>query len=137
MSWEQYFKPHILNRGYKYYNNNTVRMIRSDNSIIIAVVHGTNDYDVEITIHDNLGYDMYCTCPYAEDGNYCKHMAAVLYTNDNDYIINENQEDDISDSASTLVTCANDDVVRNFLIQILENDNKLLNKFKRFSCNTN
>ena len=80
---------------------------------------------------------MSCTCPYAEDGNYCKHMAAVLYTNDNDYITNENQEDDISDSASTLVTCANDDVVRNFLIQILESDNKLLNKFKRFSCNAN
>lgn len=22
---------------------------------------------------------MFCDCPYAEDGNYCKHMAAVLY----------------------------------------------------------
>ena len=22
---------------------------------------------------------MYCTCPYADDGNNCKHMAAVLY----------------------------------------------------------
>ena len=22
---------------------------------------------------------MFCDCPYADDGNYCKHMAAVLY----------------------------------------------------------
>lgn len=22
---------------------------------------------------------MTCTCPYAAEGNYCKHMAAVLY----------------------------------------------------------
>ena len=22
---------------------------------------------------------MYCSCPYAEDGSHCKHMAAVLY----------------------------------------------------------
>jgi len=64
-------------------------------------------------------------------------MAAVLYTNENDYIINENQEDDIlADSVSMLVTCASDDVVRNFLIQILESDKKLLNKFKKFSFDT-
>ena len=26
--------------------------------------------------------DMLCDCPYAEDGNYCKHMAAVLFAVD-------------------------------------------------------
>ena len=35
MSWEQYFKPHILDRGYNYYSNNTVRMIRSDVLVIL------------------------------------------------------------------------------------------------------
>lgn len=26
---------------------------------------------------------MYCDCPYAESGNHCKHMAAVLYLLEN------------------------------------------------------
>lgn len=40
---------------------------------------GTEDYQVEIEIHDDRIQDVFCDCPYAEDGNYCKHMAAVLY----------------------------------------------------------
>ena len=26
---------------------------------------------------------MFCTCPYADDGFYCKHMAATLYAWEN------------------------------------------------------
>lgn len=33
----------------------------------------------EIEIEEDRVYDMHCSCPYAEEGNYCKHMAAVLY----------------------------------------------------------
>ena len=44
-----------------------------------AIVEGTEEYQVEIEIQDDRVRDMFCDCPYAEDGNYCKHMAAVLY----------------------------------------------------------
>lgn len=44
-----------------------------------ALVEGTDVYEIEIEMDDDGIYEMSCTCPYADDGNYCKHMAAVLY----------------------------------------------------------
>ena len=44
-----------------------------------AVVSGSEDYSVEIVIENGKVLSMVCDCPYAEDGNNCKHMAAVLY----------------------------------------------------------
>lgn len=43
-----------------------------------ALVEGTEDYEVDIEVEDGQICEMYCTCPYVEDGNNCKHMAAVL-----------------------------------------------------------
>lgn len=43
------------------------------------MVEGTEDYEVDIEMEDGRICEMYCTCPYADDGNNCKHMAAVLY----------------------------------------------------------
>ena len=34
---------------------------------------------VEIVLKDDHVVEMYCDCPYAADGNNCKHMAAVLF----------------------------------------------------------
>ena len=134
MDWERYFKPHILERGFNYYCDDTVRLIRADNNIITAVVHGTDDYDVEITVYDDNDYDMDCTCPYADDGNYCKHMAAVLYQHYNDDVIDENQQNEkVSESAKELVSEASEDIVRKFLIQLLNGDEKLFARFKSFS----
>ena len=36
--------------------------------------------------------EMECTCPYAEDGNYCKHMAAVLYAAEKEPACNEDRQ---------------------------------------------
>jgi hypothetical protein len=106
-------------------------MIRTDNGIITAVVYGTDDYDVEITIDDEQILDMDCSCPYAEDGNSCKHMAAVLYTYKNNTVINEKQiNKSATVSAATLVSEASEDNVRKFLVQTLEGDEKLLIRFK-------
>nr|WP_303181152.1 SWIM zinc finger family protein [Lachnoclostridium phocaeense] len=43
------------------------------------MVEGTDDYEVDLEIEEGEVCEMYCSCPYAEDGNNCKHMAAVLY----------------------------------------------------------
>ncbi len=37
---------------------------------------------MEILLDGNSIEDMFCDCPYAEEGNYCKHMAAVLFAVD-------------------------------------------------------
>lgn len=77
--WKDLFRTHILERGLKYYEEGYVTSLEQTLTGYMAVVEGTDDYHVEIEIRDDQVYDMTCTCPYAADGNYCKHMAAVLY----------------------------------------------------------
>lgn len=79
MDWELLFKPHILHRGAEYYRDAAVEDLKITDTQITAVVLGTEDYDVEVDIKDGIIEAMSCTCPYAADDNYCKHMAAVLF----------------------------------------------------------
>ena len=62
-----------------YYESGAVTELSRTEGGYRALVEGTEDYEVEIEIKDNRILDMRCTCPYAGDGKYCKHMAAVLY----------------------------------------------------------
>lgn len=82
--WKELFKNHILERGLNYYEMGFVYDLQSTEDGFEAKVEGTEDYHVEIEIQDDRVYDMTCDCPYANDGHYCKHMAAVLYEIEND-----------------------------------------------------
>lgn len=78
-NWKELFRTHILKRGLNYYEMGAVKSIEQEGNGYTAVVTGSEDYEVEIEIRDGEINDMWCSCPYAEGGNYCKHMAAVLY----------------------------------------------------------
>lgn len=80
MSWQKMFAPWILNRGRNYWDDGCVERLCQDGGTVTAVVSGTEDYDVEIEMGRGGSIEyMSCTCPYAEEGNNCKHMAAVLF----------------------------------------------------------
>ena len=76
--WKQLFKPHILERGYKYFCDDAVDCITKNRGTYMATVHGSEGYHVQIRISKEKVKEMYCDCPYAEIDN-CKHMAAMLY----------------------------------------------------------
>ena len=76
--WEEYFEPHILERGRSYARKGAVQFINKQGDTIEAVVEGSEYYKVKIRFEGNLIYESYCSCAYAAGGNYCKHMAAVL-----------------------------------------------------------
>ncbi|MDE6221037.1 MAG: SWIM zinc finger family protein, partial [Lachnospiraceae bacterium] len=78
MNWKNLFAPHILDRGYDYYCEDAVKNLDVSGEIIRADVIGTQEYKVEISLNQGKIVDMDCTCPYADEGTYCKHMAAVL-----------------------------------------------------------
>ena len=77
--WKRMFLPHILERGEDYYLNGAVEDLEWDGESLVATVHGTEDYEVELWLSDSRVEDFSCSCPYAEDGTPCKHMAAVLF----------------------------------------------------------
>ncbi len=79
MEWYTLFKQHILDRGIEYFEDDRVRDYNYCDNEIIARVDGTELYDVHILLDDEEVLDMHCSCPYAEEGHHCKHMAAVLF----------------------------------------------------------
>ena len=79
LQWQHLFSTAILQRGREYYKKNKVRSLIQDGDLYYASVEGTEEYEVQIRIQgDRLNF-MSCECPYAQDGNRCKHMAATLY----------------------------------------------------------
>ena len=77
--WESEFPPHILARGWDYYQDGAMSELTRSATGYTALVGGTEDYCVEIDVEGGAVEFMACDCPYAEGGNHCKHMAAVLY----------------------------------------------------------
>ena len=77
--WKNLFQEHILGRGEMYYYDGAVLELHKTEYGYHAIVEGTEDYEVDIEIDEGQVCEMYCSCPYAEEGNNCKHMAAVLY----------------------------------------------------------
>jgi uncharacterized Zn finger protein len=47
---------------------------------LTAVVHGTDVYEVELTLGGDEGVSGWCDCPYGQEGNFCKHCVAVGLT---------------------------------------------------------
>lgn len=79
MFWEDKFQKKILNKAFAYYNRDSVKIIRDNEQTVIAEVSGSNLYTVVIEQKPEKITDMYCSCPHADSGANCKHMAAVLY----------------------------------------------------------
>ena len=78
-SWKNWFQPHILERGRICFEEGRVSDLERTEDGYTATVEGTEEYEVEILMEGDAIEDMLCDCPYAEDGNTCKHMAAVLF----------------------------------------------------------
>ncbi|MBD5084808.1 MAG: hypothetical protein HDT33_07045 [Clostridiales bacterium] len=80
--WKDWFQPHILEWGRIYFDEGRVSDLERTEDGYTAFVDGTEEYEVEILLDGDSIEDMLCDCPHAEDGNYCKHMAAVLFAVD-------------------------------------------------------
>jgi hypothetical protein len=78
-TFESQISDTILKRGKSYYEDGAVADLQDmENGLWFAIVEGSDDYDVELTIGPKgeiLDYS--CTCPY--DGEICKHTVAALY----------------------------------------------------------
>lgn len=131
--WKHLFQDHILGRGLDYFIRNLVENVYVKDNIIEATAYGTEEYKVEIVKKDDEIIELSCNCPYADSGNNCKHMAAVLfYLEDKERAL---KIEDIETSITKLVKEADSVLVEDFLIDIMKNDEKLLNRFKsRLQC---
>lgn len=79
MNWKQLFSKTILARGKSYYENHRVHDFVMTDNACGAEVWGSSVYNVSILFPGSSKVNMFCTCPHAHDGFYCKHMAAVMF----------------------------------------------------------
>ena len=132
MKWKHLFKPHILERGMEYYCAGCIESLEADDEHISAVVEGTEDYDIFINLDRGEVLDMECTCPYAEGGENCKHMAAVLYAWEQGESPKNASSKEVQDSYAQLKACvdgADEGLVRRTLTDLLWQDDKARLRF--------
>ena len=125
-NWKKLFSKTMLDRGYGYFLEGAVENISKEDDVISATVSGTQLYEVEIYLDNGEVSDMEGDCPYAEDGNYCKHMAAVLYELEN---VRPDENPVVKEDSTGMVNAADEAVVKAFLAEILKNDEKLKQRF--------
>lgn len=75
---QEFFDDVIFERGLDYFYEDRVQEVCRRKGNFYSTVEGTYPYNVRIEIKDNDIEDMYCNCPYADEGYHCKHMAATL-----------------------------------------------------------
>ena len=75
--FEDFVSPQIYARGEAYYYDDAVFHLKEETpGEWVAHVHGSEDYNVEISLKGNRLDSWYCDCPY--DGEFCKHVVATL-----------------------------------------------------------
>ena len=128
MNWKELFKPHILERGYDYYRSGKVEILEKSDNEVDAVVSGSDEYYVNIRFSHGDVDEVYCDCPYANDGYDCKHMAAVLYALEAPESIHSTYFDD----TEKMINEAEPELIREFLNKAVRYDEELKDKFVRF-----
>lgn len=145
MEWYNLFRQHILDRGAEYYQDGYVEKIDIKDGHITAKVEGTNLYSVDIDFDGEEVVYMTCDCPYAEEGNNCKHMAAVLFKFEeilsdedekkDDFTIEEFQSVSLEEALKrrkekikALVDKIPENEIKKLLVEQILNDDTLRNK---------
>ena len=63
-------------RGEEYFESGCVLSLAENLEVVSAQVQGTRTYQVRLWVEDGELASS-CTCPWAEEGNFCKHCVAV------------------------------------------------------------
>lgn len=77
--FEQYIDETILKRGLQYFKKGHVHEPEEISpGVFEAIVEGTEDYTVQLTLKNGQITEYVCNCPY-DSGPVCKHLAAVIF----------------------------------------------------------
>ena len=78
--FEQVIDEKILQRGLTYFKKGHVQELEEVSpNTYEAIVEGTENYTVRLTVENNVVTEYSCDCPY-DLGPVCKHVAAVIFS---------------------------------------------------------
>ncbi len=91
----------VFQRGVGYAKEGHVKDLRLHGKTLSAMVQGSTEYEVEFRQGPRYG-NGYCTCPYALNEDYCKHVAALAVFWDIQRNIEVPNEKEVCESAITI-----------------------------------
>lgn len=95
-TFKREIEDHILDRGYDYWESGAVQKIAAlGEDKYKAVVEGSENYTVTISLDKKGNIKHSCSCPY-DYGPVCKHVVAVLYELAEGEVDNTRQEETAS-----------------------------------------
>lgn len=132
MNWKELFESKVLKRGKTYFENGYVAEPELDGNTLTAVVEGSEDYDVSVTLQDGEPIEMECTCPYAAEWGNCKHMAAVMYAYEAGNVLTLPKPKGSKPQIEEQIANADADVLRSFLYRAVTRDRALRSELELF-----
>ena len=73
-----YVPAAVRDRGREYFRSGAVKLESAGPGFAVAVVYGSEQYDVDLLLH-NRTVQATCTCPYVDEhGGVCKHIWATV-----------------------------------------------------------
>ena len=124
-------------RGVTYWKQGRTQELDIDGEEIRATVHGSREYDVFIDVKDDA-IRTHCSCPYDYAGD-CKHVIAVLLAvddrdiDDTDAVAGSVEHLPGSVDVEALVERATTDELRTFLLEVIDDDSDLRDRFVAFT----
>ncbi len=73
----RYFSAQSRERGEAIARTSAVRLLDISDALALAEVDGSERYAVEVAVTRKRA-ELGCSCPHADDGNFCKHLWATL-----------------------------------------------------------
>lgn len=121
------FYSQILQRGYEYYEKGLVKNVVINKSNITAKVYGSYVYEVDVEIENGMLINASCDCPYNESGEYCKHIAALMY-----YLENDNKQGTYDiESLENIINKISEKDIKKYLYNILKSNNEMYEDFRQ------
>jgi uncharacterized Zn finger protein len=111
----------VFERGLNYYEEGHIQRIERFDTVITAVVRGSQLYDVTIEVRES-DVDPRCTCPYDGPGD-CKHVVAVLLE------VAANPPTDESERVKEVLEGIANDELRAFVVDALTHTPELRDQF--------
>lgn len=136
--WKEYFDPNVIESGKSYARHYAVKHITKRGNTFDAKVQGTELYYIKLHYDGYRIMDSSCSCPYASRGNYCKHMAAVLYKIDElkEEAYFNDKEDFVFPSTpsktpvSGLISAASRDQLEGILLELAKKDSAVEDRIR-------
>lgn len=107
MEWRELFEENVLNEAEEEVRGSAVQDLSVEENRITARVADTEEFQVEIRVAEDAVAEMKCSCPDAEKGGRCRHMAAVMlaWENEGKASAGETPEEKKPDKNSLEVVC--------------------------------